>query len=468
MKGSAPFLTSRRLTILSIIFGLFVLFDIFLFGWLLLKSLSQRELGKVMAEMRQQVEPLAGALEKEALNLGNEDLYLVMTAAQETRTYIQSVLSQREIINRVEILDREGNLVYEQETSQVIPIDESETPKVAAAQGGETPKAPSVIQQPLEEHVPIGNLGTLVIGLREDLVEQRIETLRRELIHQTTAIGALTISLLAFAYATIWFLFRRARRLEEQTLEAERMAYIGTLASGLAHEIRNPLNSLNLNLQMLQEDAQESSRDNSTNGRLLAITRSELHRLEHLVTDFLSYAKPRPLELTEVPVSDLLDRVRQVLGSEINAHGAILDIEDLTDGLKIKVDPNQFGQLLLNLTQNSLAATEHCDQPIIQLAARQQHGEALIEVIDNGQGIPPDELEKIFDLFYSTRKGGTGLGLAIVQRIAKAHSAKVEIDSAVGEGTTVRLRLPLAEGRESLTGVFRLDPKQARAKDEMR
>lgn len=474
MERSTPFLTSRRLTILSVIFGLFVLFDIFLFGWLLFNSLSRRELDKVMAEMRQQVEPLADALEREALDLGNEDdLYVVVTAAQETRTYIQSVLSQREIVSRVEVHDREGKVVFGQSNTQVVPIDPGELPQVATGEVGDNLAPPRMGSDALEERVPIGDLGTLVIGLREEAVEERIEALRKDLIRQTSAIGALTVSLLAFAYAAIWFLFRRARRLEEQTIDAERMAYIGTLASGLAHEIRNPLNSLNLNLQMLQEEAQEEqsspalrSLKSSTHGRLLAITRSELNRLEHLVTDFLAYAKPRPLALEEVAIEDLLERVRQVLGSEVAAHGATLEIDDRTGGLKICVDPHQFVQLLLNLTQNSLAATEGLDRPQIQLLARRRYGEAVIEVIDNGRGIPPDEVEKVFDIFFSTRKGGTGLGLAIVKRIAKDHHVKVEIDSAIGEGTTVRLLVPLKESRDSLTGVFRLDARGGLTRDQ--
>ena len=106
--------------------------------------------------------------------------------------------------------------------------------------------------------------------------------------------------LLISAYVVVWLVLRRSQRLEVQAAEAERLAYLGTLASGLAHEIRNPLNSLNLNMQMLEEEIDEHG-SAPTGKRLLSITRSELSRLERLVTDFLAYAKPRPLELEEVP-----------------------------------------------------------------------------------------------------------------------------------------------------------------------
>lgn len=447
-------LTSGRLAIASVVFGLFVLCDIFLFGWLLFKSLSERELDKVLTEMRQEAEPLAGALEQEALSLGNEDLYLVITAAQETRTYIQSVLSQRELIRHVEVRDREGKVVFEQTNAEKLPVD-GDLPQIETGQVGKSLESlGSVPEEPLEQQIPIGELGTLVIGLRQEAVQKRVEVLRRDLIRQTSLIGALTVILLAFAFAAVWFLFRRAQRLEEQALEAERLAYIGTLASGLAHEIRNPLNSLNLNLQMLQEEAREQGGEKGQN-RLLAITHSELHRLEHLVTDFLSYAKPRPLELREITLFELLERVQQVLGGEIHARRATLEIEDQSPGLKVNVDPNQFGQLLLNLTQNALAATVDSKRPArLRLVAKQHHQQAVIEVIDNGCGIAEDDREKIFDLFYSTRKGGTGLGLAIVQRIAKDHHARIQVESELGSGTTIRLILPLEGAREHLSGHF--------------
>src|SRR5262249_55425568 len=136
--------------------------------------------------------------------------------------------------------------------------------------------------------VPIGNLGTLVVEISGPVLARRIEVLRGELVRQATLIGVITFVLLVSAYAPIWWLRRRASRLETQAAEAERMAYIGTLASGLAHEIRNPLNSLNLNMQLLEEELGQRSGPAPAGGRLLKITRSEIDRLERLVTDFLA------------------------------------------------------------------------------------------------------------------------------------------------------------------------------------
>ncbi len=230
------------------------------------------------------------------------------------------------------------------------------------------------------------------------------------------------------------------------------MAYIGTLASGLAHEIRNPLNSLNLNMQMLEEEIEEIQGQGSapTGKRLLSITRSELSRLERLVTDFLAYAKPRPLEIEEVPAVRLLERVPEVLAGEIQKRGARVEVDDRSGGARVRVDRGQMNQLLLNLAQNALAAAEEAGRPpVLELASYREGAVVLLELTDNGAGIPPEEQQRIFEIFYSTKKGGTGLGLAIVERIARAHGGRVLVRSEVGTGTTVTVELPAVTSSET-------------------
>ena len=455
-------LTSRRLIVAAVTFAVFIVFDIALFGWLIFKSLSQREVENVLLETRAEAEPLARKLEEQALSLG-QDLYVAVSVAPEKTTYIQLFPTQREMIRRFEIRDRDGKVVYQEENTEELPAGVARMPRVetgegtsleAAPQDGgqdigpdeetwESPAPPPVLQ--LEQvEVEIGDLGTMIIGLNTEVLQERIGVLRQDLVRQTTLIGVLTLTLLLMAFASIWILFRRARRLEEQAAEAERMAYVGTLASGLAHEIRNPLNSLSLNMQMLEE---ETAHAGGAQKRLLAITRSELHRLERLATDFLSYAKPRPLELDEVPAVELLEQVLEVMGGEVQERGAVVEIEDISAGARVRVDRGQVKQLLINLTQNALAASEGVEDAVVRLIARRAGDDVALEVSDNGPGIPPEERKRIFDLFYSTRKGGTGLGLAIVERIARNHGADLEVDSRPGAGTTMRLLIRRVDGR---------------------
>ena len=127
-----------------------------------------------------------------------------------------------------------------------------------------------------------------------------------------------------------------------------------------------------------------------------------------------------------------------------------LQVLDRSRGARVAVDREQMGQLLLNLAQNAVSAAveEEDGRPEVRLTARREGPELVLEVEDNGPGIPPEEQEKVFELFYSTRKGGTGLGLAIVQRIAKGHGSEVEIESREGLGTVMRIRLPILGGSD--------------------
>ncbi len=458
-RGASTF--SRQLLLASIVFGIFIVFDILLFGWLIFRSLSQREIDRVLLATKAEAKDLAARI---ATGAGDSpglpgDLYLVMAKQQEIQRYIDGELAQREEIQEVTIFDRDGKVVYRSSATRrpragqpmsapiVLEPTSAEAPQAdpRLLEGGPQPGEPGY-----EVTEAIGELGSISIGLSRSKVQERGEVLRRELLRQMVGIVIVSLAVLLSAYAIIVILLRRARRLEEQAREADSMAYIGTLAAGLAHEIRNPLNSLNLNMQMLEEELGEregvAAASASTSGRLLGITRQEISRLERLATDFLLYAKPRAPELEEVPPVELLSRVEQVLRGEVEARGTRLRIEDASGGALVRVDPAQITQLLLNLAQNALAATEEKlgGRPQIVLAARLAGDRLALLVEDNGAGIPAQEQRKIFELFYSTKKGGTGLGLAVVERIARAHGGAIELKSEVGSGTSIGIVLPVS------------------------
>src|SRR5947209_13189880 len=308
---------SRRLLAASLVFGLFVLLDIALFSWLIFRSLSQQEIQRVLLETRQEAETLARQIARQAQG-HDKDLFRAIAVEHEMQTYIDSVLKQRDIVRDVEIHDNRGVLVYKSVSHTSVPV----LPPAEAGPPRSPELAPGSLGGPVQikeesrqyqydvpsVQVPIGSLGTLMVGISGPELAKRIELLRGELVRQASLIGVITLILLTSAYLAVWWLLRRAARLEEQAADAERMAYIGTLASGLAHEIRNPLNSLNLNMQLLEEEIDEHG-SAPTGKRLLSITRSELSRLERLVSDFLAYAKPRPLELEEVPAARPLERM---------------------------------------------------------------------------------------------------------------------------------------------------------------
>lgn len=437
--------TFRRLMIGLVVFGVVVVLDLVLFGWLIFRSLSQREIERVLLETRAEAEDIAGRIAERASE--GTDLYTVIAVERETRTYIDDVLEQIGVVSEVAIYGADGALVYEAkgeatespDGEDLLAVEEPEIPSA----GGLVRSEEKVDRSEYQVEEPIGDFGILRIGIDERDLQARIGELRTELLGQAGILGAVTTALLVAAFLLIVTLLRRGHRLEEHAAESERLAYVGTLASGLAHEIRNPLNSLNLNMQMLEEELGERE-ETPTGRRLLSITRHEIARLERLVTDFLSYARPRPLDLEEVPAGEILEQVRELLAGEARTRRVALEVDDRSGGATLRADPGQMRQLLLNLAQNALTAASEGSSPAprVVLGAARRGGATELLVEDDGPGIPAEELDRVFDVFYSTRKGGTGLGLAIVERIARNHGGRVEIESGIGEGTKVRVILP--------------------------
>ncbi|MCH9652093.1 MAG: GHKL domain-containing protein [Deltaproteobacteria bacterium] len=441
----------RWFLIASVAFAVFVVFQLGLFSWLILRSLSQREVDRILLSAREEASDLADILARTAESQDRNLYTAVAISSKETRTLIDSVLAQRDIVEQVEVTDRDGIVVFKSQTQTTIPEAESgfHLGQGGPEFGGELKREVVESTTTWEVEEQIGDLGFLRIRIDRIELEKRVAELRTDLIKRSALIAGVTLVMLLSAYLGVWLLFRRARRLEKAAADSERMAYIGTLAAGLAHEIRNPLNSLSLNMQMLEEELNESPTKSGSSQRLLAITRNEILRLEHLATDFLSYAKSRPLERKDMLAVDLFQEAAEVLAGELELWGGQLEVIDLSEGAVVAVDPDQIKQLLLNLMKNAMAATADLSIPAsIQLTAGRRANQVFLEVADNGVGMEREAREKMFDLFFSTRRGGTGLGLSIVQRIAQNHDGELEVESEPGAGARVRLLLPWQRNKQ--------------------
>lgn len=436
----------RRRRAWAAVLGAFVLADLALFGWLIFRSLSEREVSRIVLEARTEAEELAERIAGRVESTGR-DLYTAMATESETRRYIDSVLVQRDIVQTVEVRDSEGHLVLRDR------FEETRT-------DGETPpnlESPSLVAETVTNQVPyetvvvpVGDVGTFQIGISRSELRRRLTILRRELLRQTAIVALLTVAVFVAGYVIYSRLSRQAALAERQAQEAEQMAYVGTLASGLAHEIRSPLNSLNLNMQMLQEEMPAGSSE-----RLVAITRSEVGRLERLVSDFLSYARPDELKLEPTTASELLGHGAEVVAGKLRSAGIPVEIDDRTDGVSLHVDREQMNQLLLNLIDNAVAAMSDCDHPRLRLEAETRPGSVVLAVGDNGPGVDPADRERVFDLFHSGRRGGTGLGLAIVRRIAATHGGEARVRPGESAGATFEIELPLSPGQSGSAGPAR-------------
>lgn len=230
-----------------------------------------------------------------------------------------------------------------------------------------------------------------------------------------------------------------ARQLAEKGARAEKLAAVGTLAAGLAHEIRNPLNGAHLHLAYLRRELTKQHADPELMGAV-AVVGDEIQRLSKLVTEFLQFARPRPLERRAVSLGEVVRRVERLLQQPGKSTALYADLP-LAD-VVVEGDADQLEQLLLNLARNAIEALAGRSNGVVTLRLRRSPREALVEVEDNGPGLANPEAP-IFDAFFTTKAGGTGLGLSIVHRIAQDHGGTVEVVSEPGR-TVFTTRLPLA------------------------
>ena len=226
-----------------------------------------------------------------------------------------------------------------------------------------------------------------------------------------------------------------------RTLRAERLAAVGTLAAGLAHEVRNPLNSASLQLAVLERRLARGE----TGDKAIAVTRiikGEIDRLDRLVKDFLAFAKPAPLDRRPVDVGALLASVAELIGPETEAARVAVEIEATPDLPRAAGDAERLRQVLLNLTRNAVEAM-HERGGTLTLRAKPAREVLEIDVEDDGPGFP-SELP-VFDAFFTTKDQGTGLGLSLVHRIISDHGGTIRVASRPGR-TCFTFTLPASRG----------------------
>ena len=233
---------------------------------------------------------------------------------------------------------------------------------------------------------------------------------------------------------------------ERHMWQVEKMSALGRLASSVAHEVGNPLGAIDIQLQLLQEDIVVAHDELAQKVlRRLEIARTEMRRLDGIVQNFLRFSRPPALHLKETSPNDMLRHIRDLVAPEARDKGIDLHC-DLDASLPpIEADENQLSQSLLNILINAFQAIG--DQGQVHFAARTDDGDILIDIRDDGQGIPPDDLERIFEFYYTTKDEGTGLGLSIAQRIVHQHGGTLTVDSHEGEGTLISIRLPVIQPR---------------------
>jgi signal transduction histidine kinase len=244
--------------------------------------------------------------------------------------------------------------------------------------------------------------------------------------------------------------------MERQMRAAERLSVLGTLAAALAHEIRNPLEALNLNLELLERNlgAPEGTVGQDEKKRkYLGILKSEISRLSGIVENFLSFARPSRKTANRLQLGEVLKGVTDLVANQAKSRNVEMIL--VADGSPIVVEgsEDQIKQAFLNVIINSLEAMPTGGRLVVSAVSTEPSGStaatATVRIEDTGEGIPPERMGRLFEPFFSTRAHGTGLGLTIAHRVIQDHGGRIRVESTPGRGTTLTVELPLvpAEGQ---------------------
>jgi len=292
-----------------------------------------------------------------------------------------------------------------------------------------------------------GETAVLRLGMRLDGVRAAE---RRMLFRLAASLLGATL-LVGLSFGTLWWrerygaLSAKHARAEEALRRRDRLAAMGELAASVAHEVRNPLNAIAMSVKRVRREflgaPAESEEERAELSELLGVMEAETQRINRTVQQFLDFARAPRLDAQPTDLAALVSALVESRRSLAKTRGVLLDT-DVTEAGQAIADPDQLRQAVDNVLRNAVEATPSGGR--VSVRATSTGGEHSIQVSDTGQGIEPEKLARIFDLYFTTKPDGTGVGLAVTQQIVSAHGGTVEVESRPGAGTSMTLRWPQA------------------------
>ncbi len=237
------------------------------------------------------------------------------------------------------------------------------------------------------------------------------------------------------------------RAMESLVTYSQKLAALGRLTSGVTHEVKNPLNAMRIHLELLRTRLAKAGGGPPTGAiaENLDVIASEIHRLDRVVQGFLRFIRPQDLQLAPTDAGTILAEVARVAHPEAAAAGVELVLDPASDLPPIQADAGLIAQACTNLVTNAIQAMP-TGGTLTLSTRRAAHGGVELRVTDQGVGIPPEDLDRIFRLYYTTKPDGSGIGLALVYRIVQMHDGRIDVDSTPGKGTTFVITLPTVPG----------------------
>jgi len=294
---------------------------------------------------------------------------------------------------------------------------------------------PFFIHEKIEGYVRIGldrsSMDTIMVENRQNIV-------------------IFMLLVVVIALVSMWLLYRDQNRhlsgiidMERRLEKAERLSSLGMLAAGVAHEIRNPLNAISMAAQRLKRDFVPADEMKSAEFQNLSgVVRDEIRRLNAIIEEFLSFSKSRRLELSDFSVTEILQKIVQLVREEAVSRNIILETKWPSTPMIIPMDINKLQQAFLNFIKNSMESISGKGRITIKVE-KQGKDNIVVSISDTGCGMSEEEMEKIFNPEYTTKEKGLGLGMPLAMEIIRGHGGDVRVISRRGLGTTFEILLPV-------------------------